>query len=454
MDEETFQENAREAEENLEDESSRTREAFRSRGGQAPGGQPLPQQRNTMGPDPGASSQRTSRTQNENTSELAEYVRSKLPQLADAPDALLAGQQIDSILRAIIQSENNEQSSTARNLEARLHSNFQRAVEHPAMIPAGMDNRSTVLHIGRFQAGAGILLQKHWEEGRKSWGAKGVPSINNYDMEALGAAGCVTAKGWDVLHHPGNPDISIRLFSVTNVGQASSGARMVQILGEEGIAVHDNMKEVGDMTELKLAMRNLKLAARQAAPWNFSFEVLDSYLLANDYMDKELAGVSKKASVLAGFIDHVLKVNASRYTQQAEFLDLQKLATTWTAWWGARKSGQAFSSNSNQGQSNKSGFKNKSSNQGSSSSFSRPNQNSPNFTNAKYSGPPSVENMCKRFNNGNCNNHYSNCGVVTTRGPLKLYHLCNYSVKRDGKFDYCKQRHERVRHESIVGKNN
>jgi len=374
-------------------------------------------------------------------------------------------------VRALLQEENNEQASSTRNLEAKMHSNFQRAAEHPVMIPAGMDNRSSTLHGGRYAGGAGVLLQRHWHEGRKSWGAAGIPSISNYDMEAVSAAGCVTAKGWDMLHHPGNPDISIRMFSVTNVGQSASGARMVQVLGEEGIAVHDNMKDVSDMAELKLAIRNLRLAAHQAASWNFTFEVLDGFLLSNDYMEKELAGVNKKAAVLSGFVDHILKINAARYTQDADFLDATRMMATWTAWWGARKSGISFSGNNNgpyQPANNNGGGNNKAKSRNNNSGgfnnsgggFNSGGGNFPrlqapfHFPPARSSGPPNNDNMCRRFNNGQCSNHWSACSVSTNKGPLRLFHLCNYSVKRDGKFEPCKQKHMRMEHEKLVGKNN
>jgi len=75
--------------------------------------------------------------------------------------------------------------------------------------------------------------------------------------------------------------------------------------------------------------------------------VLEGFLVAQDYLDKELNNIPKKAAIISNFVDHVLKANAARYVQEAEFLDATRLASTWTAWLGARKTSSAHSSTNN-----------------------------------------------------------------------------------------------------------
>jgi len=477
MEEEAFNSNRQEATENMEDEFSRTRAGFQDAGPRRPPPSGTNQPGNhPLGSDPGLRHTPTPATTayrptEDQRSAAAEYIRKKCPTVADMPDAYLAGQNIDAVVRAIKQEEANEAATGSKNLEMKMHTNFKKAVESPVMVCAGMDNRADTLHPGRYIAAAGITVQQHWREGRKNWGPMGVPTISNYDMEAVGASGCITAKGWDALHHPGSPDICLKYFSVANVGQAASGARMVQLLGEEGISVSDNMKEVADMGELKLALRNLLRASRQAAYWNYSFEVLEGFLVAQDYLEKELSNIPKKAAIISNFVDHVLKTNAARYVQEAEFLDATRLASTWTAWWGARKTSSSHSShnNSSGGRQNNPTYNNSSSFRG--NNKGRRNNNGGNFNGGgrqnqwrnnfnsfqggpepRFSGPPSAENICRRFNEGKCQNQASSCVVPNTRPPLRLYHLCNWLIKKDGekKSELCKQRHRRINHEDFI----
>ena len=154
-------------------------------------------------------------------------------------------------------------------------------------------------------------VQNLWLEARKQWGQDGTDAIGNYDLEALSCSGCVTARGWELLHKPGSPEISLKMFTVTNVGHMASGGRTVSLTGEDGITIHENLKELADMAEFKLAMRNLKLAAQLVAPWNFSYTVIDGFLQANDYMEKHMEGV-KRAPILSAFVDHPVSAGASR----------------------------------------------------------------------------------------------------------------------------------------------
>ena len=61
--------------------------------------------------------------------------------------------------------------------------------------------------------------------------------------------------------------------------------------------ISESWKELTDMADLKLAMRNLLLAAHLAVPWNFIFQLLDGFIQSKKYLDTELAGL-KKAFIL------------------------------------------------------------------------------------------------------------------------------------------------------------
>jgi hypothetical protein len=85
-------------------------------------------------------------------------------------------------------------------------------------------------------------------------------------MRSLAHAGCLTARGWDALHHPGSADISLKLFSISNVGRAATGLKSLNAVNEDGFVVSDSLKELSDMLEIKSAIQNLCLAAQLAAP--------------------------------------------------------------------------------------------------------------------------------------------------------------------------------------------
>ena len=435
-----------------------------------------------FGPDPAYFQQQPAYQQQNDPSANANAnnIRLMVPQLAHMSDDYLLNQPIDAIYRLCREEKHAEAAKAAKGLETKLHNNFKKAAESPVYM-AGYDNRANMLHPARFLPGAGVPVQNLWLEARKQWGQDGTDAIGNYDLEALSCSGCVTARGWELLHKPGSPEISLKMFTVTNVGHMATGGRTVSLAGEDGITIHENLKELADMAEFKLAMRNLKLAAQLVAPWNFSFTVIDGFLQANDYMEKHMEGV-KRAPILSAFVDHVLKTNAGLWVQEASFLDNAKLMAVWNSWWGSRrvraKADMEASSKSLTGSNNNinnGGGKNKNKQSGKNNGGQKgwqsghfqqgyqggqqgwqggPNrgwQGGPqqgwNAQVPRFSAPPSEANICRRFNEKGCQRTWQNCVLNTSSGPLRLYHLCNFSVKKDGgKADFCLGKHPRVDH--------
>jgi hypothetical protein len=487
----------------MNDEANRTRGGFQGGGldpnqqtnqqptGQGPTttGQQFQQQQNTntqpqMGPDPAYTQQQQTFWQpGFSTNANANRIRQLVPQLAHMSDEYLLAQPCDAIYRLSREEKQAETSKAAKGLEVKLHNNFKKATENPIFV-SGYDNRSNTLHPARFLPGAGVPIQNLWLEARKQWGQEGVEPIGNYDLEALGCSGCVTARGWEQLHKPGSPEISLKMFTVSNIGHLASSTRTVSLVGEDGIEIHDNLKEFADIAEFKQAVRNLRLAAQLATPWNMSFAVIDGFLQANDYMEGKLEG-SKKATVLTAFFDHVMKVNAGLWVQEAPFLDNAKLMALWNSWWATRRvkakadgDQQAKSqnnSNSNYGKGKYNNNKQQNQNHGKGN-----NQNGQNWgtgygqqgngqswggqagpqggrqgwggppwggQNLRPNGPPSETNICRRFNEKGCMHQWFNCVLATKSGPIKLYHLCNLMVKKDGgKSELCLGKHPRVDH--------
>ena len=191
--------------------------------------------------------------------------------------------------------------------------------------------------------------------------------------------------------------------------------------------------------------------------------MIDGFLQANDYMEGKLDGV-KKATVLTGFFDHVIQTNAAAWIQEAPFLDSAKLMAVWNSWWGSRKSkvkAESDSQNKTNSSNNKGkgqfkqqqsgrGFFQRGGYTGSRGGGRGGSGGRGGFGGGQqlsFNGPPSESNICKRFNEKGCYSHWSNCVLTTMGGPLKLYHVCNLMVKKDGgKSELCLGKHPRVDH--------
>jgi hypothetical protein len=63
-----------------------------------------------------------------------------------------------------------------------------------------------------------------------------------------------------------------------------------------------------------------------------------------------------------------------------------------------------------------------------------------------YAGPPTQSNICRRYNDKVCERHHTNCTLNTKMGLLRLYHVCNFMEKKNGKFELCKGYHPRMDH--------
>jgi hypothetical protein len=211
---------------------------------------------------------------------LAQYlsgIRAQFPSLADMPDSLLACQPIDTLCR-LAREEKAAEGKVAKNLEQRAHQNMARAAANPEKVHQGIDNRTTILHEARYLPGAVMPLQHHWHAARQKWGQEGVDTLLTYDMRSLGHMGCMTARGWDAIHHPGSANISLKLFSIANVGRAATRLKSLNAVNEDGFMISDSLKELSDMMDVRAALQNLFRAAQLAAPWNFFFLVIDSFL--------------------------------------------------------------------------------------------------------------------------------------------------------------------------------
>jgi hypothetical protein len=317
-------------------------------------------------------------------------------------------------------------------------------------------------------------MEQSWLSARKQWGREAKLAVSEFDLLAIGLPGCIPSCAWEILHFPGSRELSLKLFTVANVARASEGVRTVTSQSEDGLVLRESLKELTEMAELKTAFRNMKIAAQLVRPWDFSFLVIESFLISTDYLESQLSG-HKKAPILAGFLDHVFRVNAANWMQAKPFMGMSCLKALWDPWWSGhkgniKKEGQHQGGGQQQGQKGqKQGRqqqgKNGGGQQGQQGHQGQQGQQGQqggqrgrwtpagNFTFSNFampppdfSGAPSEKNICRNYNDKTGTNTYNWCVKNSPFGPFRLYHLCNHTEMKNGKSEVCAGKHAKVDH--------
>lgn len=430
----------------LSEESSRTRGGFQPVNSGGESNQPTGPR---LGADPGVNRQQAQG--NMSSREDADMIRRIIPELAHMSDNYLTMHPLDRLMKYVDRMKHAEVEKREKDIEARLHQNMERALRSPIVVNHA-DNRLTVLHPARFLPGAAVPLADLWLEARKYWGRNPADALGDFDMMALGLPGVIPSLSWEILHNPGSREISIKRFTVANVARASDGTRTVTSETEDGFLIKESLKELSDMSELKTAIQNLKLAVQMVRPWDFSVTVLERFLVANDYLDSQLSNV-KKAPAVAAFVDHVLQANAKNWTQSKPFLEIPALKALWDPWWAGHKNELKKEDTQKQGKNQdkwqKSGD-NQQKGQGSGKGGYTPAGNwvagSVRIPPPHFSGPPGENNICRMYNEKTCRNQYNTCVINGKFGPFRLYHLCNHTEVKNGKSEICRGKHPKPDH--------
>jgi hypothetical protein len=413
-----------------------------------------------MGPDPGAVAERSVPV---NKSD-ADFVRAIVPELAHMSDAYLTQHSIDRLQKYVILMKKQGEEKREKNVEARLAQNLEAIMQKPITVNHS-DNRSDILHPARFLPGAAVPMEKLWLEARKFWGREPQLAVGEFDMLAIGLPGCIPAKAWEILHFPGSRELTLKLFSVANVARASEGVKTVASQSEDGLVLKESLRELSEMAEFRTAFRNLRIAAQIVRPWDYSFLVIESFLLSTDYMEAHLSGY-KRAPILAGFIDHTFRVNASNWMQSKPYMDMASLKALWDPWWAGHKGdvkkeetvgqNKGNQNNNGKGQGQKKGGNGAGSGgAGTASQSNRKGRWTPagnfsfhpfNMPQPDFSGAPSERTICRNYNNKTCQNTYNTCVMQSKYGPFRLYHLCNHTETKNGQQVVCAGKHAQVDH--------
>ncbi len=127
---------------------------------------------------------------------------------------LYKGQSMEVILKMETTSLLMKLMERKKDYDDKLVCNNMALGDRVVMVKAGEDNRWTLLHYGRFLAGATCSASRMWLTARERMGVAGHAPVGSYDLGALGMGGLVTSRGWVELHNPRSCKISLRMFSI------------------------------------------------------------------------------------------------------------------------------------------------------------------------------------------------------------------------------------------------
>jgi hypothetical protein len=83
----------------------------------------------------------------------------------------------------------------AKDADDRLALNKSALASTVFSVPAGSDNRWSILHQGRFLGGACCSAAKLWLTAREYLGTSHAAPVGNYDLNSCGLAGYISARG-------------------------------------------------------------------------------------------------------------------------------------------------------------------------------------------------------------------------------------------------------------------
>ena len=85
------------------------------------------------------------------------------------------------------------------------------------------------------------------------------------------------------------------------------------------------------MHDLKMAVVALDVCIKKVFWWNCSFATVAIFLNTIEFGESDLAGFSDRLTIVADFIDEILKFNAQAWDEERYFMSFQEVSTKWSA---------------------------------------------------------------------------------------------------------------------------
>ena len=343
--------------------------------------------------------------------------------LNEYSDEVLSSTPIDTLLKLESTSIKLRNLERGEGTDEKLSANRDNLVTTITTVVAGEDNRWSKLHASRFLPGAACSAVKLWLRAREVLEGCKVAPVAVYDMASIGLAGYVTPKGWEVIHDPGSSHLQLRLFSINNCGK-----RVGSKANEYG---DDELNDVSEMGELKLALRVLREAMNFVHPWNKSIAALEGFLMQSKFCFSDLEGLDKPATTLCQFIDYCLRENSNRWRGQEVFLTATELKSTWGSFFGSRPQSVLA-------KAKKAGQKNTGARPAYNSHNSNNSNTASNYNQLSSTAALFHDDICVMWNWGKC---VKPPGACATKKGRALRHICNFRPDLNNPAVYCGANH-------------
>jgi hypothetical protein len=255
-------------------------------------------------------------------------LRARFPILAELSTGFIRGLSATELLSLERASFKQRESEKLKDAEEKLAANRVNLGLSCTEVRAGQDDRWARLHDARFLAGAGCSATKLWITAREVLGLNGHPPISTYDMQAVGLAGFVTARGWCEIANPSSPKLSVRMFNINNCAARASSSKSRQD--------DEDLIDFAEVGEFIVALRAMRSAMAFVMPWNMSVAALEGFLINTRFCKDELGSLEKQASILTSFTDYVLSENANRWRNIEPFITHGELRAVWNSFFSAR----------------------------------------------------------------------------------------------------------------------
>jgi hypothetical protein len=332
-----------------------------------------------------------------------ETLRGRFPILAELSTGFIRGLSATELLSLERASFKQRESEKFKDAEEKLASNRVNLGLHCTEIKAGQDDRWSRLHDARFLAGAGCSATKLWLTAREQIGLNGHPPISTYDMQAVGLAGFVMARGWCEIANPSSPKISVRMFNINNCAARASSSRTKQD--------DDELVDFAEVGEFVVALRAMRSAMAFVMPWNMSIAALEGFLINTRFCKDELSGLERQASILTSFTDYVLSKNANRWRNIEPFISHGELRAVWNSFFSARPQ----------------------------SVLAKKNQASKQWKSRPFK--KAFLDVCFAWNRGQCSKP---AGTCFSKMGTPLRHVCDFKDDPTDPLKVCGEAHQRV----------
>ena len=340
-------------------------------------------------------------------------LRAKFPFLKEFSDGFIRANKPDCLMKIETANMKLKEAERSKDADDKLAQN--RSNVGTISVDMGLDDRSSILHDGRFLPGANCSSSKLWLAARSRIPLHGAPPLGNYDMASVGLGGFVSSRGWVELANPASTRLSVRHFNI------NSCSRKTQQNKENDS--DSSLQDFSEIGEFQLALRTMRTAASFVMPWNMSFTALENFLVNTKFCKEDLGSIDNKAQILTQFTDYVITENASKWRDMEPFLTAGELTNTWNAFFSARPQSAFVKREPQKQDTNQKKFPSR------------------NFSNSQSSAKklPFID-VCYNWNKGTCNKAPGTC--FSFRGN-NLRHVCDFRPDPSNQSLFCGQNHRR-----------